>query len=60
MYPRHNNFNGGNRFGGPVIPFLLGGVVGSLWANNGYNNHNNFVAYPVYPYPMYYYPRYYY
>ena len=59
MFPRHNNFHGGNRFlGGPVVPFLLGGVVGSLWANN--NNNNNFVAYPIYPYPMYYYPRYYY
>ena len=65
MYPRNNNFGGNNRsFGGPVLPFILGGVVGSLWSNN-HNNNNNFVAYPVYPWqwqwqwqnPMFFQPR---
>ena len=57
-----NNFHGprGNHFGGPLVPFVLGGVVGSLWANNS-NNRNNFYPYPVYPYGVpYYYPYPYY
>lgn len=63
MYPRNNNFSGNSNrfFGGPVLPFILGGVVGSIWSNN-HGNNNNFLAYPVYPYqyPMYYYyPTYY-
>ena len=54
MNQRMNNFRGpNNRFGGPLVPFVLGGVVGSLWANN--NNHNNYYPYPVYPYPVQYY-----
>lgn len=55
MNPRFNHFNGGNSF--PIVPFVLGGVVGSLWANNN----NRYVPYPVYyyPYPYHPYNRYY-
>lgn len=52
MNPRFNNNRG---FGGPIIPFVLGGIVGSMWSNSN----NRYYPYPVYPigyYPTPYYP----
>ncbi len=58
MYSNQSNFGNSNRsFGGPILPFVLGGVVGSLWSNNNHGN-NNYVPYPVYPYYPYSYPYY--
>lgn len=37
----------------PIIPFVLGGLVGSIWSNN---NRNVYYPYPVYPMPYYYRP----
>ena len=51
MNPR---FNGDRGFGGPIVPFVLGGIVGSMWSNN-----NRYYPYPVYQMP-YYYPYAYY
>ena len=51
MNPRFNNGHRG--FGGPFVPFILGGIVGSLWSNNRY------YPYPVYPMPYYPYNPYY-
>ena len=51
MNPRLNNSHRG--FGGPFVPFVLGGIVGSLWTNNN----RYYYPYPVYPMPYYpYYP----
>ena len=56
MNPRFNSFRGHNNgLGGAFIPFVLGGLVGSMWSNN-----NRYYPYPMYPVPVYYYPRYYY
>ena len=57
MNPRFGWHNRGG-FGGPFIPFVLGGIVGSIWSNNN----NRYYPYPVYPAPMpyYYYPTRYY
>lgn len=55
MNPR---FNGHRGFGGPLVPFVLGGIVGSIWSNNS----NRYYPYPVYypvQYPYYYPVRYY-
>ena len=37
MNPRFNHYGGGRGF--PIVPFVLGGVVGSLWANNNNNRY---------------------
>lgn len=55
MNPRYNHFNNNRGFGGPIVPFVLGGIVGSIWSNNN----NRYYPYPVYPMPYYpyqYYP----
>ena len=51
MNPRFNNNRG---FGGPIVPFVLGGIVGSMWSNN-----NRYYPYPIYPMPYYPMPYYY-
>lgn len=62
MYPRRNSFGfprRNDRFlgGGFIVPFLLGGIAGSVWNNRpfyGYPNNfyynNYYYPYP-YPYP---------
>jgi hypothetical protein len=50
----NHRFNGGRGF--PIIPFVLGGIVGSMWTNNN----NRYYPYPIYPYPVQYYPYPYY
>lgn len=66
MYTSYNNYNSygmrgnGNR-GGFFVPFILGGIAGSLWNNNRPNyyypvptpyyypyNNNYYYSYPVY------------
>ncbi len=49
----NHRFNGGRGF--PLVPFVLGGIVGSIWSNN-----NRYYPYPIYPYPVQYYPYPYY
>lgn len=58
MYTTYNNgyyTRGNDRFaGGFVVPFVLGGIAGSLWNNKP----NYYYPYPVpypYPYPYQYY-----
>ncbi len=54
MNQNFNNYRNNNRnFGGPIVPFVLGGIVGSIWSNN-----NRYYPYPVYPMPYYPYPYY--
>ncbi len=59
-YYYNPNQTGDDRFGGGfVVPFVLGGLAGSLWNNNN-NNQNYYYPYP-YPYPYAYpYPYQYY
>lgn len=64
----YNSYNGysytyGNdsRFGGALVPFVLGGIAGSLWNGSGNNNGVVYYPYPApYPYPVntYQYPYY--
>lgn len=59
MNPNFNNYGRDSRFfGGPVFPFILGGIAGSLWSNSNNNNNNNgYYPYPIYvPSPPVYYP----
>lgn len=65
MYNRYNGSfgsyrgNNGDRFGGGfVVPFVLGGLAGSLWNNNGHNSNNYYYPYPTYPYQYYQTPYY--
>lgn len=59
----NNNYHGNRGFGGGfVVPFVLGGLTGSLLSNN-----RRYYPYPVYPYGYspygtynYYSPYYYY
>ncbi len=60
MNPNFYNYNSYGRdsrfLGGPVFPFILGGIAGSLWSNNN-NNNNTYYPYPIYvQYPPVYYP----
>lgn len=65
MYTSYNNgfgMRGGNRFGGGFfVPFVLGGIAGSLWNNNRPNSFYYPTPYYVYPYNYQYfnYPVYY-
>ncbi len=47
---RPNNYGNNNRFGGFVVPFLLGGLAGGAIANGRPNQNPNY----YYPYPYYY------
>ncbi len=55
MNHRFNNIGGKRGF--PIVPFVLGGIVGSMWTNS---NNNRYYPYPIYPYPVQYYPYPYY
>ena len=55
---RYRN-NKDERFGGFVGPLLLGGLAGYAIGNNGFNNNQTGIIYPIYPYQTpYYYPYY--
>ncbi len=69
MYSNYNMYNSNRmiqrrpnneRFGGFIGPLLLGGVAGyAIGNNNGFNNNNSGIIYPIYPRPYYYpYPMY--
>ncbi len=62
-YPRNIRGRNGERFGGFVVPFLLGGIAGSLWNQNqrpyGYNYYYGFLYPPYTSYPFYYQPPFY-
>ena len=55
MNPRFR-YRDDNRFGGPLIPFVLGGIAGSIWSNSNNKYYYPYPVYPVYQYPVYY-PR---
>jgi hypothetical protein len=48
-YP--NYYSNNNRFGGNIVPFVLGGIAGSLWNNN--RPIYFFPPPPFYPIPPY-------
>ena len=65
MYGYHNGYynarSGDRFFGGGFVPFVLGGIAGSLWSNN-WNNRRVFY-YPVFTpfsYQYYNFPNMYY
>lgn len=52
-YNRRNMYRNDNRFfGGFAVPFILGGITGSLLTRPNYSYYPTYSTYPTYP--MYY------
>lgn len=61
----YNAYNNNERFGGFVVPLLLGGIGGYAIGATNWGNNNNYQTGYYYPYPYNYqynnyYPNYYY